>query len=394
MKILSFSIWLLVICFSSFTIISCGSSSDSSSTSTTEATTSFSFKLTTGPIDLNDSGRGLFSNIMVDGQTLIATYQIAPADTISENKSLYYKTFDRDLVELTPQKYAIDVNATSSLIDFQGDLGDHKVTLLGDNIFMIAIIRGQEVGGILKFDKSFTLLAEPLFIGVGDKEVEAQLDMGFTNDGTSVYAQFYYKKGDVPETDWGASIYQISTDLVLGKSGILYPDGGTFNSGTGVVFVPKGQMGFTEDRLQSFSANKDYGNVNRIGIFTFGVDMEMKFITGSSKDIAEQDLDIYFPTGPSFNVKHQLWVVGYSKENFEGDMGGPDGLELGPSYIEIYDANWKSLKTIQINESNKAFRVMTQTVDDDIYVVYDEMDKQGSATTSRSRIEHYKITTE
>ena len=44
-----------------------------------------------------------------------------------------------------------------------------------------------------------------------------------------------------------------------------------------------------------------------------------------------------------------------------------------------------------MNSGDPAFRVMTQTVGDDIYVVYDEMDFSGSATESRARIEHYKI---
>ncbi len=35
--------------------------------------------------------------------------------------------------------------------------------------------------------------------------------------------------------------------------------------------------------------------------------------------------------------------------------------------------------------------VMTQTEGDDIYVVYDEMDKYGAAVSSRARIEHYGI---
>ena len=341
---------------------------------------------------MNTQGRGLFANVMLDGFTLIVTYQTAPANTISDNKSLYYRTYDRSLGELTGEQFAIDVNATSELVDWTGDLGDQKLTLMGDYIYMVAVIREQLQVGIMKFDKSFNALTSPLYLGNPDKLVEAPPDMGFINDGQHVYVQVQSRKGDNPMTDWGAALYQVTADLEAKNSAVVYPEGGSFVTGTAVLFVPKGEMGMTDDRLQIFSSNKDYGNSERVGLHTFGATMMLEYIADSRVDIIERELDVYFPTGPSFNTKHQIWVVGYSMENFEGDHGGPNGLELGPSFIEIFDTEWNSLKTIPVNGSSPAFRVMTQTVDDDIYVVYDEMDKQGSAATSRARIEHYTIT--
>jgi hypothetical protein len=122
-----------------------------------------------------------------------------------------------------------------------------------------------------------------------------------------------------------------------------------------------------------------------VGIHTFATDMMLQFITGSRIDIIEEALDVYFPTGPSFNSKHQLWVVGYTMENEEGEHGAKGkSVELGPSFIQIFDADWASIETIPVNNGEVSFRVMTQTEGDDIYVVYDEMDKYGAAQSSRA----------
>ena len=67
-------------------------------------------------------------------------------------------------------------------------------------------------------------------------------------------------------------------------------------------------------------------------------------------------------------------------------------FELGPSYISIFDQDWVLQKKIQVNGGDDAFRVMVKTLDDDIYVVYDEVDKNGGTTASHAKIEHYKIT--
>ncbi len=105
--------------------------------------------------------------------------------------------------------------------------------------------------------------------------------------------------------------------------------------------------------------------------------MDLELIEDSTRDIVVAELDTYFPVGPSYNTKHQLWVVGYTMENEEGEHGiQGKSQELGPSFITIFDAEWSQLQTIQLNNSAPAFRVMTQTEGDDIYIVYDEMVRQ------------------
>jgi hypothetical protein len=346
---------------------------------------------------MNTEGRAVFANVLLDGEDVIATYQTAPLNTLNEDKNLYYRVYDRSLEETAGQSYLINVHEplvieNSEGLDFDGDLGDHKLVLMGDYIYFISILKGQEQAGVVKFNKNFEPVAGPLYIGDDDHEVEGHLDMGFCGDGHHLYAQFFYQNKSQTPDGWAASIYQISTDLEEKKMAVVKPDEGTFVTGTSCVFVPSGEMGVTQDRLQIFSTNLDYGNAERVGIHTFAADMMLEFIPESRKDIIVEELDVYFPTGPSYNAKHQLWVVGYTMENFEGEHGVKDiSVELGPSYIQIFDADWTPLKTIAVNDGDGAFRVMTQTEGDDIYVVYDEMDKYGDATSSRARIEHYKI---
>ena len=346
---------------------------------------------------MNSDGRAVFANILLDDETVIATYQTAPPDTLSADKNLYFRTYDRSLGETDGEKTAIDVHVPlvidgKEAHDFDGDLGDHKLVLMNDAIYFLAALKGRDDVAIMSFDKSFTPLAGPLFFGIPDEKVEAHLDMGFCGDGHHLYAQFFYQNGETPPEEWGASIYQLSPALEQKNHALIYPDEGTFVTGTACVFVPAGQMGVSSDRLQIFSTNKAYGDPQRVGIHTFAADMMLQFVAGSRADIIVEELDVYFPTGPSYNTKHQLWVVGYTMENEEGEHGMKDkSVELGPSFIQIFDADWTPIQTIPVNGGEVAFRVMTQTEGDDIYVVFDEMDKFGWAQSSRARIEHYRI---
>jgi len=100
-------------------------------------------------------------------------------------------------------------------------------------------------------------------------------------------------------------------------------------------------MGAPEDRWQIFSTDTDYGDPERVGIYTFAVDAALDRVDGSRVEIIEEALDTYFPTGPSWNEAHQIWVVGYTMENYEGEL--PDG-ELGPSFLQIFDPDWRPLR--------------------------------------------------
>jgi hypothetical protein len=271
-----------------------------------------------------------------------------------------------------------------------GDLADHKLLLLGDHIYMVNIIKNVDQAVILKFTKTLEYVAGPVYFGESDPSIEGHLDMGWGTDGENLYAQFYSQALGTNPLDWGAAIYKFDAET-LSPAGaeIVQPDTGSFVTGTAIVGVPGGQMGMDVDRMQIFSTNRDYGAVERVGIHTFSATKELGLIEGSTVTIVDEALDTYFPVGPSWNKKHQIWVLGYTMENFETEF--PD-MELGPSFIKIFDAEWNELKTIQVNSGNNAFRVMTQTKGDDIYVVYDEMNVEGDVASSWARIEHYKIT--
>ncbi|GEM_PF-1292415 len=343
-----------------------------------------------GPLTLNTTGRGLFANVLLRDDTVYVTYQTAAADSLTGGKNLYFRMFDRELNALTNEAVGIDVYSTAYM-DWQGDLGDHKLVLESDRIYVVAIVKGDPRPAVLSFGLDFEYLAGPTYLDLPAGTTERYSDMGFGSDGDSLYAQFFNQPaGSLPE-QWGASIYRINQGLVQEDHAVVYPEQGSFVTGTSIVFVPRGQMGAGMDRLQIFSTNRDFGNQQRVGIHTFAADTDLALIPGSTRDLIVADLDIYFPTGPSWNERHQLWVLGYTMENFEGDHGGPTSRELGPSFLSIFDAEWGLIETIPLNEGDPAFRVMTQTEGDDIYVVYDEMDKQGSVTSSRARIEHYRI---
>ena len=351
----------------------------------------WSFSRIGEPLTLNSSGRALFANVLLDDDNLIVTYQTAGPDSLTDSKNLYFQTFDRALSQTAAEDTAISVNDTSDF-DWQGDLGDHKLLLADDSIYMVAILKGHSGAGVMKFDLDFSYQAGPTFLGNPSMEEESQADMGFTSDGENLYAQFFSRPAGGPPDSWRAVIYRLTHALESVDSAFVEPETGSFVTGTAIIYVPAGQMNASADRLQSFSTNRDYGNAQRVRIHTFASDMTLKLIEGSTRDIVEAELDTYFPVGPSFNRKHQLWVVGYTMENEEGEHGAKgQSKELGPSFIAIFDADWTLLQTIQINEKNPAFRIMTQTEGDDIYVVYDEMDKGGMVTTSRARIERYGI---
>jgi len=352
---------------------------------------SWAFSRVGDPLTLNSDGRALFANVLLHDDELIVTHQIAGPDSLTDGKNLYFQTFDRDLSPTSAQDTAIDVNDSSD-VDYQGDLGDHKLLLSGDSIYMVALLKGQPGAGVIEFGLDFAYRAGPTIFGNPVKQEESQVDMGFTSDGENLYAQFFSRPADGPPDTWRAVIYRLTHGLQSVDSAFVKPEKGSVVTGTAIIYVPAGQMNARADRLQSFSTNLDYGNAQRVGIHTFASDMDLKLIEGSTRDIVVEALDTYFPVGPSFNTKHQIWVVGYTMENEEGEHGTMGkSKELGPSFIRIFDAEWNVLDTIQINENSPAFRVMTQTEGDDIYVIYDEMDKDGTATESRARIERYRI---
>ena len=343
------------------------------------------------PITLNRKGRALFANLLLDGDRLIVTYQLAGPTSLTDDKHLYFQTFDRSLVQATPEAIAIDVHEDGG-VDWRGDLGDHKLVLAGDAIYMVAILKGEAQAAVMEFGLDFSYRAGPVFVGLRSKEEESHVDMGFASDGEQLYAQFFSRPPGAGPERWRAAIYRLSHGLELVDSAFVAPEKGSFVTGTAIVHVPAGQMGATTERMQIFSTNRDYGNPNRVGIHTFAADMDLEFIPGTTRDIVTAELDTYFPVGPSFNRKHQIWVVGYTMENEEGEHGRVGrSRELGPSFIEIFDPEWHPIQTIALNDGDPAFRIMTQTEGDDIYVVYDEMDKAGTVSSSRARIEWYRI---
>jgi len=363
---------------------------DADTDTDTDTDTDWQLSRVSGPTALNSSGRALFASIMVENDTVWTTYQTAGPDSLTGGKNLYYRTFDRDLVEKTGEALAIDVFSTTP-VDWDGDLGDQKLLMLDGRIFMVALVKGESKTGFFEFDQQFKMVNSN-FVGSGDDLPERALDMGFGTDGVSLYAQFFQQEGDQPD-DWGASVYRVALEGLNAMShAIVYPESGNFVTGTSIVHVPVGDMGVPADQLQSFSTNLDYGNSERVGIHTFAMDMSFNVITGSTKTIVERELDTYFPVGCTYNAKHQFWVVTYTMENFEGEHGFAGALELGPSFVALFDPEWNEIETIAVNDGAPAFRVMTQTVDDDLYVVYDEMDKDGTVTSSQAKIEHYTIT--
>ena len=349
-----------------------------------------------GPIVLNEPifdsvhqlnlVRGLFADVIVKNNTIWTTYQIASDTTLSFGKSLWYKKFNRDLDLVQGQSMGINV-FTDSI--YSNDLGDHQITFMNDTLYIVSLIVGHGNGaGLFKYDTLFNRISGPVY--VGDSTTDACLDMGIGNDGSNVYTQFYHVPigCSIPEC-WGAKIFKLNAALDVLDSNVVDPETGTFLTGTSIVHVPNGQMGATQDKLQVFSTNRDYGNALTVGIHTFSVDMGLQYITGSPQTIIEEELDTYWPCGVSWNQTHQLWVVGYTKE--VSDTIFPHE-ELGPSFIKIFDSDWNLVDSFQLNGGNSAFRVMTETEGDDIYVVYDEMPYQHHTTTvSSCKIEHFKI---
>ena len=343
-----------------------------------------------GPIILNDNNRGVFTNIMVQGNTVWASYQIAPDTTISYGKSVWYKKFDRDMNMNQPQTIGIDV-FTDTL--FQNDLGDHQITMMNNQFYIVAIIKGKDKAGVMVYDTLFNKIAGPVY--VGDTATDKFLDMGIGNDGNNIYTQFYHVPAGCPNPDcWGAKIYKLNGTLGLVDSNAVFPDTGSFVTGTSIVFVPNGQMGATEDMLRIFSTNKGYIDPSRIGIHTFAIRPDLTEVTGTTQTIISEDKDVYWPFGVSWNQAHQLWVVGYTKEpalNAFGTTGVNE--EVGPSFIKVFDPSWNVIDSLPLNLGDSAFRVQTTTIGDDIYVTYDEMNKSGTSTPCAAKIEHFKIST-
>ena len=415
-----------------------GEANDTASTSSTTGTTttgttttgtttpggSFAFERVGGILELHDPNRGraVFADVMIAPQgQLIATYQLSPFETLCEDKSLYFQKFDRELNRLQDETIAIDVNIKGSVFwpptHQAGDLGDHKFTIMGDTIYMLTTVPGGEQARLLRFELDFNPIDDLTDDGsvarVGDENADDQLlDMGFGNDGTHLYAQFYNQPDNSEPDEWGAQIYQLNDALQVTAEAVVLPESGTFLTGTSIVPVPAGNMGALEDVLVSFSPNTDYGSTDPIGIHTMTTRRsDLSLISGSTQTIASDKLDLYFPTGADFNEAHQIWVVGYTQEVALGVQGssatingedasacddevlpkGENYHELGPSFISIYDADWTLLETIGLNDGGLAMRVMLETEGDDIYVAYDEMDKYAWAITSVAKIEHFRI---
>ncbi|MBI4592314.1 hypothetical protein HY733_02610 [Candidatus Uhrbacteria bacterium] len=344
------------------------------------------------PLHNPSEGRGLFANVLLHDNEVFVTYQIAPFDSLMKDKNLYYRVYNREAKELKGQTLAIDVTDENSM--WGGDLGDQKFTIIDDVLYMVSLVMGTEKVRLMKFDLDFNALENE--VQIGDGATEQFADMGMANDGEFIYTQFFYQGiGATSPDEWGAKMYKLDKRLNVVDSAVVFPETGSFVTGTSLTYVPKGQMGAQQNRFQIFSTNLDYGNTSRVGIHTFAIDANtLKLIPGSTQTIIERDLDVYFPTGVSWNEKHQLWVVGYTQEIAEGvhtNENSGELQEVGPSFITLFDANWVELETIQLNDGENAFRVMLQTEGDDIYAVYDEMDKNGLVRTSIAKMEHYKI---
>ena len=373
------------------------------------------------PLHDDDHGRGVFADVMLLGNDrVITTYQLAGMDSFCEGKSLYFQEFQRDLSPVESERQIIDVNAEGSIYrqssERPGDLGDHKFTVLEETVVMLTTIPGDPQGRLIRFNENFVpiddLTDDTQLTRIGDQTQEDRLvDMGFTNDGRHVYAQFYNQPINRPPSAWAAQLYKYELDVDFQPitDAVVQPEEGIFLTGTSLVYVPEGMMGATENRLQNFSPNRAPDADEPSGIHTFAVRAsDLSLIEGSTRNIAESELDLYFPTGADWNEKHQLWVVGYTQEIAEGVHGlqvpganacrgvpqsaGEIYRELGPSFISIYDAEWNEIQTIALNDGDYAFRVMLETDGDDIYVAYDEMDLYAWNRVSQAKLEHFQIT--
>ena len=329
--------------------------------------------------------RGLFADVIVKGNSVWTTYQIAPDTTLSYGKSVWYKKFDRNLFMTQGQTNGIDVFADTL---FSNDLGDHQFSLLNDTLYTVAIIKNHDWVGVMKYDTLFQRVGGPIY--VGDLSTDVFFDMGIGNDGTNVYTQIQYKPNPIQEY-WGAKVFKINPALThVLDSVIAYPDTGSFVTGTSIVYTPVGEIGATEDKLNIFSTDKMYDIPNPVNIHTFAVRPDLSSINGSTQVVIAEDKDVYWPCGVSVNYDHDLWVIGYTKEM---SLNVFPGEELGASFVKVFDANWSLVDSISLNNGDSTFRVMTETVGDDIYVVYDEMNKAGNSPSSSTKIEHFKIST-
>ncbi len=372
----AFRIVILMGCLS---CISCGDSGSSGNGETGFLT----LTQVSGPSDLNSTGRGLFANVLLDGETVILTYQIA-GESLTDGKDLYYRKYDRELNESVGETRAIQV--TDHPV-FKGDLGDHKLLLVEDRIYMVAMLSWSPYAVLLEFDTAFQQLSEPVYIG--NPATDVFTDMGFATDGEYLYVQSFYQTANSKPEDWAAHIYRYDLSLELVDSTIAHPESGSFVTGTSLVFLPAGGGTTGQDRLQIFSTNRDFGNEERIGIHTFAIRKDdLGVIAGSTQTIIEEDLDAYFPTGPSWSEKHQIWFVGFTVESEDGDI---QTKEVGPSFVNVFDSEWRLLQQVRLNNGDPAMRVMTQTIGDDLYVVYDEMDKTGQTPSSKAKSEHFRI---
>jgi len=368
------------------------------------------------PLHDVNRGRAVFADVMLVGEDkVLVTYQLAGFEEFCQGKSLYFQEFTRDLRSIQPETMVIDVDAEGSIFrtmpNSVGDLGDHKFTVMNDTIYMLTTVPGEPQGRLLRFDTNFRpiddLFNDANLVRIGDEGRDDRLlDMGFGNDGTHLYAQFFEQPMGARSSDWGAQLYKVNAQLEVIAEAVVQPEQGTFVTGTSIVHVPTGA---SAERLQLFSPNQDYGNPVRSNIHTFAVNpSDLSQIQESTRVITDAELDVYFPTGADWNQTHQLWVVGYTQEISEGNHGSvvlgtnacarkpvrpsaEEFRELGPSFITVYDAQWRPVTTIPLNDGEYAFRVMLETKGDDIYVVYDEMDKYAWHETSQAKIEHFRI---
>ena len=366
-----------------------------------------------------ERGRAVFADVMlVEDTRVFVTYQLAGFDAFCEGKSLYFQELDRNLDRVRSETVVIDVDAVGSVFrpteTVAGDLGDHKFVVVNDTFVMLTTLPGEPEARLIRFDTNFEpiddLTSDSSLARVGDEnDGDRLLDMGFETGGGYLYAQFYDQPDGGTVTDWSAQLYQLDMNLSVVAEALVQPEEGTFMTGTSLVWVPAGQMGVSEDRLQSFSPNRDYGNSQRSNIHTFATRAaDLTLLADSTKTITDAALDVYFPTGADWNEAHQLWVVGYTQEISEGLHGqqvdGADACdpeaarpaneelrEVGPSFISVYDTEWNELQTIQLNNGNPAFRVMLETEGNDIYVAYDEMDLYAWQEISVAKLEQFRI---
>ncbi|MCH8330879.1 MAG: SprB repeat-containing protein, partial [Bacteroidetes bacterium] len=338
-----------------------------------------------GPHILNDHGRGLSPNVLVKGPSVWTTYQVSDTTILNYGKSIYYKKWKRDLSNTPNETMGVDVINDAI---FSSDLNDHNWTLMDNKFYFIGMLNAQDQVAMIIYDTLFNRQSSPVFFG--DTATDDFTGMGLTNDGFTLYAVFH----SIPDTCqspscWGAKIHKLNGSLQHDGNDVVIPETGSFGPGCSVTYVPQGEMNSPQNRLQIFSVDEEFTSTNTIGIHTFASNQSITYILNTTIPLIQENNDVYYPSGVSWNQKHQVWVIGYTQEATSGAFPNEG---RGPSYLRIISKTWQTLETFQLNNNNPAMRVRTATLDDDIYVVYDELDLNANTVGAEAKIEHYTMT--